>query len=507
MSHSDFDTLRRERDFYSRLVRLTASKAPDLFLDDALGAIVDMVGASQGLLQIVDADNEDQVHWLAHGFSSASQAEDVRALVSEGVIAEAIRSGRTVETSSAMLDARFSSRESVQSKKIDAVLCIPIGEVPQRGVLYLQGRERPGPFEPGDRRLAEDFCAHLSPLIKTLLLRQRAEHRDDPTAPVRSEVEASELVGRSAAVAKLLEDIALVARASVSVLLTGESGTGKTLVAKIIHENSGLTGDFVAVNCAAIPKELVETELFGFRPGGHSTATQGKDGLIAMAKGGTFLLDEIAEMSGSAQAKLLQLLQSGEYYPVGATRPEISTARVIAATNVDLEAAMDAGTFRRDLYYRLAALPIHVPSLAERPEDVGPLAHAILQRVCEKEGLPQLRLTHAAVVQLESTPWKGNVRELENVVGLGLLRALRDGGDSLEPAHLFPAVEQARPTTPDLESAIRQFKKDYLTRSLEETDWNVTKAAERMKISRAHTHKLIKELGLVRRDRKHRPTP
>src|SRR6185503_5405365 len=192
---------------------------------------------------------------------------------------------------------------------------------------------------------------------------------------LRRTLKASAIIGKSRALAGVLTQAAAAAPLDVTVLLTGPSGTGKTQLARVIHESSPRArGPFVELNCAALPEALLESELFGVLPGAHSTATRKIAGKVAAAEGGTLFLDEIGELKPAAQAKLLKLLESREYYPLGATHPVCADVRVIAATNLDIKAAVQRKDFREDLFYRLQVLPIRLPSLAERREDVALLA-------------------------------------------------------------------------------------------------------------------------------------
>jgi GAF domain-containing protein len=251
-----------------------------------------------------------------------------------------------------MLDPRFRERESVRIGRIEEVLCAPVGDCPLRGVLYLQGRVSAGPFTADDREVAEIFARHLGPIVGRLLVRERERSTGDPTRGVRQRLRCGQLLGRSSAMARLLEQLASVAPLDVSVLLTGHSGSGKSLVARMIHDNSARRGNrFVEVNCATLPEHLIESELFGAVAGAHSTATGRIDGKVAAAEHGTLLLDEVSDLPLVAQAKLLQLLQSRTYYPLGSGRPTSADVRVIAATNSDLERAVADRRFRADLFY------------------------------------------------------------------------------------------------------------------------------------------------------------
>src|SRR5213080_3773407 len=378
MAADDPDELarvQRERDLYRRLLDLGRHDEPEPFLREALGLIVEVTGARQGYVELHDDDHTGAPRWsLAHGFT-AEQLASVRAALSRGIIAEALATGKTIVTPSALLDERFRERESVRIGHIEAVLCAPIGDDPPRGVLYLQNRAGHGFFSEDDRVCAETFARHLAPLVDRVLARQRERAGTDATVPVRATLRAPAVIGRSAALATALYHVALVAPLDVHVLLTGETGTGKSQLARVIHDNGPRAAHpFVTLNCAALPETLIESELFGALPGAHSTATRRIDGKVTAAEHGTLFLDEIGAMPLTAQSKLLQLLQSKEYYPLGSAKPARADVRVIAATNSDLRQAVAENRFREDLFFRLQVLPIRLPSLAERREDIAALA-------------------------------------------------------------------------------------------------------------------------------------
>jgi transcriptional regulator with PAS, ATPase and Fis domain len=250
------------------------------------------------------------------------------------------------------------------------------------------------------------------------------------------------MVGRSAAIWNVFALVERARRSRATVLLTGATGTGKELVARAIHAGGERSRQpFVAVNCAAFPDTLLETELFGHLRGAFTGADRDKPGLFEAAHGGTLFLDEIGETSGPLQAKLLRALQEREVRPVGGSSSRAVDARVIAATNRELRFEVANGHFREDLYYRLAVFPIAVPSLRERPEDVLPLAEHFLALHGEREGRPGCRLSREAAHLLLSHPWPGNVRELENEVQRAL--ALAEPGEVIGPELLSEPVSRA----------------------------------------------------------------
>jgi len=504
---ADIVKLQRERDLYLRLLSLGRQKELEPFLREALELIVEVSAVHQGYLELHDDDESgtEVPRWcIAHGLSP-EEIEGVRKVISRGIIAEALATGQTVVTPSALLDPRFSGRDSVRLGKIEAVLCAPIGEGPARGVLYLQGGANSGLFSDEARACAETFACHLAPLVDRLLVQHRRQAAADPTRALRQTLRLDGVIGSSPALAQVLRQVALVAPLDVSVLLTGESGTGKSQLARVIHDNGPRAGQpFVELNCATLPETLIESELFGALPGAHSTASRRIEGKVAAAERGTLLLDEIGELTPVAQAKLLQLLQSKEYYPLGSNKPMRADVRLITATNTDLKRAVAERRFREDLFYRIQLLPVRVPTLAERRADIPELAAYFCSSACERHALPRLELSHNAIRALQSAEWPGNVRQLANAVQAAAIRAAGDGVTQIERTHLFPdtSAETADARAPlTFQEATRRFHEQLLRETLQETQWNVVETARRLDLARSHVYNLIRAFGLERRER------
>jgi transcriptional regulator with GAF, ATPase, and Fis domain len=513
---SDDDRVPRERDLYRKLLDLSTRDEVEPFLAEALALVVGLAGARRAYIEIRDDRDRDAApFWMAHGCSDDEIAA-VQAGFSSGVIAHALASGQTIATSSAVDDPRFRERGSVRANRLKAVLCAPIGASPPLGVVYLQDRDQPGPFRDEDRAHVEMFARHLAPFADRLLLRRRSAASSDPTSPLRKRLRVESIAGKSSAIARLLQAISSVAPLDVSVLLTGPTGSGKTAVARVLHENSPRSGKpFIEINCGALPDTLFESELFGALPGAHSTAGRRIQGKVEAAEGGTLFLDEVAELSATAQVKLLQLLQSKEYFPLGAPRASTADVRIIAATNADLRAAVANRTFREDLFYRLQVLPIRVPSLAERPADIAELATYLCKQAVRKYNLPHLELSEGALRALENAEWPGNVRQLDNTMMRAAVLAAGEGVTRVEQKHLFPepfppslpgADSGDRPSgdypaagRPTLQAATRAFQAGFVRGVLEDVGWNITEAAARLDVARSHVYNLIRAFGLERR--------
>jgi two-component system nitrogen regulation response regulator NtrX len=306
------------------------------------------------------------------------------------------------------------------------------------------------------------------------------------------------MIGSSPAWLRTVEQASMAARSDARVLLIGESGTGKELLASHIHNNSPFSsGPFVKVNCAAIPTELIETELFGHEKGSFTGATASRRGKFELADGGTIFLDEVGDLHGASQAKLLRVLQEGEFHRVGGEQIIHVTVRVISATNRDLTGLVTQDKFREDLYYRLSVVPIRVPSLRERPHDVRLMAEYFLEDFCSRNNFRRKILDAGVISSLEGYSWPGNARELRNVVER---MAILTSGDRISTDSIPVEIRLQRESGPKstVQEARESAERDHILRALEETNWNVSGAARALGMERTNLHKRIRALGLTR---------
>lgn len=491
-----------ERDLFLRLLELHQRVELLPALETALDLVVEATNAERGYIELY-SDDSSEPQWSIAKCCTLEDLDLIRSVISRGIVAEALVSGGTVHTPSALLDPRFAERASVQRHKIEAVLCTALGDESPSGVVYLQGKAGAGPFTPEDLALFEVFARHATPALLKLRGLEEERRARDATLPYREKLNTAGFIGQGEAIATVLREVSLVAPLEVTVLLSGASGTGKTHLARLIHANSNRRGGpFVELNCAAIPEPLVESELFGAWSGAHSTATQRVQGKVAAAHGGTLLLDEIGELPTGAQAKLLQLIQSRTYYPLGANSPEQADIRVIAATNADIDELVSSKKFREDLYYRLSVVALRMPSLSERPEDLVPIAEHILSELSARHSLPRLGLSPLARSALTTAEWPGNVRQLANSLEAALIRAAADGAGRVERDHLFPehAESSSREEQPlTFQEATRRFHRALLEDTLEANGWSVIDAARALDITRSHIYTLLRVHGISRR--------
>ena len=314
---------------------------------------------------------------------------------------------------------------------------------------------------------------------------------------------AHEILGDAEPVRDLKEQIELAAPTHGWVLITGENGTGKELVARQIHARSGRADKpFVDVNCAAIPEDLIESELFGHEKGAFTGAIARKRGKFELADGGTLFLDEIADMSLKTQAKILRILQEHAFERVGGTESIGVEVRVIAATNKNLEKEITEGRFREDLYYRLNVIPFHVPALRQRREDIPLLAHAFVAEFSAEARTKPKEFTAEALSILQGYPWPGNVRELRNLIERLVLMTpgLELGVEDL-PTTMRAGSAAAGEEAPTLDVARKAFEREYLTTKLKEHGWHISRTAASVGLARESLSRKIKALGIeVERD-------
>lgn len=330
---------------------------------------------------------------------------------------------------------------------------------------------------------------------ENILLKQKVSHE-------------YELTGNSLVIAELKEMINIVAPTNAWILIMGENGTGKELVARSIHHLSRRSHKpIVEVNCAAIPEELIESELFGHEKGAFTGATEKKRGKFDLAHEGTMFLDEVADMSLKAQAKILRILQEKKFERVGGNKLIDMDVRVLAATNKDLEKEMEVGNFRQDLYYRLHVIPLRVPTLRERKEDIKLLAQRFLLDFAAKEGQTQKVLTEDALALLMQHDWPGNVRELKNIIERLII---------LTPSNEITAKDIPLPNVKIengafsvdsvvvaadlLKDAKMDFERQFIIKKLEENEGNISRTAEAIGLERSNLHKKIKSLKVVTKD-------
>lgn len=458
-----------------------------------LKTIAKYTGMVRGTLTLLDRDTGELFIEAAHGLSS-NQQQRGRYMLNEGVTGNVVRTGRAVAVPKVSEEPLFLNRTKARedlNKDDLSFLCVPIkmgNEV--YGALSVDKL-----FEP-DVELDEDL--RLLSIIASMIaqaLRLRYEVLQDTQKlmaentrlqeELRDRFRPANIIGRSSPMQAVYDMIAQVAPSETSVLIRGESGVGKELVAHAIHYNSRRAAKpFVQVNCAALPETLIESELFGHEKGAYTGATTQRKGRFELAHGGTIFLDEIGDLSPHTQIRLLRVLQERVFERVGGTDTIKVDVRVIAATNRDLEVAIEKEQFRQDLFYRLSVFPVHIPPLRERRTDILELANHFAEKYAEQNGKKIVRLSTPAIDMLTRYHWPGNVRELENCIERAVLLST-DG--VLHGHHLPPTLQTAEASNTimkgTLEETLDRVEKEMIVEALKNTRGNKAKAAKSLGVT------------------------
>jgi Nif-specific regulatory protein len=402
----------------------------------------------------------------------------------------------------------FQDRKSVRALSLRTVVALPI-LITSRvlGVLYIDSHSITHEVTNEDIALLEGFASQVAIALENARVHEalrdsknRLEiENSNLRRALKEEFQYGLLVGRSPAMERVVELMGKVIPTQVSVLISGETGTGKELVARAIHMHGPrVEGNFIAVNCGALPEALLESELFGYKKGAFTGANEDRVGLFEAADNGTLFLDEVGEMPASLQVKLLRVLQDSQIRRVGDTVTRKVNIRLIAATNRDLRTEVDAGRFRQDLFYRLNVVPVVLPPLRERGEDVLLLARHFLDLFTKQQQKQIPGMTLEARDLLLRHPWPGNVRELENAMARAV--ALADDGVALEP-HLFglgASVARRWDGQHTLRETMEAVEAETIREALRQTESNVSRAARALGVSRQHLHNRMNFHGIRR---------
>jgi two-component system nitrogen regulation response regulator NtrX len=446
------------------------------------------------VIRVLIVDDEESIRRSLAGVLSDEGMEVSTAAEGEAALAALREEGAGFDA--VLLDIAMPGRDGL------AVLEELRGQWPELPVVMMSGHGTVETAVRATRLGAFDFIEKPLSAEKVLLTLQHAVENRRLAAENRrlraQALRAHEILGASEPIVRLKQQIAQAAPTNGWVLITGENGTGKELVARQVHLQSRRAAEpFVEVNCAAIPEELIESELFGHEKGAFTGAIARKLGKFELADKGTLFLDEIADMSLKTQAKVLRVLQESKFERVGGTEPIEVDVRVIAATNKDLEREIGAGTFREDLYYRLAVIPFHVPPLRERREDIRVLASAFVEEFCAESGARGKTITGRAMDLLSAYGWPGNVRELRNLMERLVLMT---PGPRIQPEDLPETVRAAGPRDgPDagtLDEARRAFEREFLLGKLREHGFSVSRTAEAVGLARESLSRKIRALKI-----------
>jgi transcriptional regulator with GAF, ATPase, and Fis domain len=482
--------------------RLLAANDVPRLLDELLDALLEVTHADKGFVILLQ-DGEPSVRAARN--VARETIEGALERVSDSIVQRVVETRRPIIVADALHDAEWSGSTSVVNLKLCSVMCAPLmqkGDV--FGVIYVGNDNVVSLFDERALEVLTVFAGQASLLVENALLLDSLRRENVALKEAVSSKQYGDLIGAGASMREVYRRIDKVAATDISVLVSGETGTGKEIVAREIHRRSArAAGPFVAVNCAAIPEPLLESELFGHVKGSFTGAVATRLGRFQAAHGGTLFLDEVGEMPASLQVKLLRALQERSVTKVGDTRPEPVDIRILAATNKVLEDEIRKGAFREDLFYRLNVVSIVLPPLRDRGEDVVVLARWFLQRYGKEFGSRVRGFTPSALVAMRKYAWPGNIRELENRVKKAVVladKALVSAEDlDLRPELLDPIVPLAQ--------AKEDFQKRYINEVLDRNGGNRTKTAKDLGVDPRTIFRHLERLEAERRGQVLPPDP
>ncbi|MBN2714573.1 MAG: sigma 54-interacting transcriptional regulator [Deltaproteobacteria bacterium] len=456
---------------------LLEKNSVDELLDVLMDAVIELTGAAKGFLILFE--DETPIIKVARNLRRENLGSAVSQL-SDSIVAQVVQTRSAIIVTDAQSHTKFSNAQSVINLKLNSVMCAPLLNRGQMlGLIYVGNDTVRGLFEVETLEMLKVFAAQASLLVQNAILLDELKLRNVALSRELDQQRFGQIIGSSTAMEKVFKKVEKVAVADVSVLVSGETGTGKELIAHEIHRRSGrATGPFITVNCGAIPETLMESEFFGHVKGAFTGADSTREGKFQAANGGTIFLDEIGEMPLSLQVKLLRVLQEHQVIKVGATKTETLDIRVVAATNRDLEDEIRKGNFREDLYYRLNVIHIDLPPLRERGDDVVLLSRYLLKKYREEFSSKVKGFTPGAMMAIKKHTWPGNVRELENRIkkAIILCESTMVGQADLD------LTDDSLPSVMTLSEAREEFQRRYVLEVLERNNGNRTKTAEELDV-------------------------
>ncbi len=465
--------------------KLNAPELEENLIEETLDLVIQVVDAERGLF--VKYNEDSNSFEIVAGRNIRKESIDDLSKFSSGILQRVVESQKPCLYHDVQTDPSLSQFDSIQIHKIKSVLGVPVlcdGKV--WGVILVDSQINRKEFTE-ENLFFLDFVSNLVSLSLNKIQNFQALRTENILlrSQVERNVELSDIIGDSPTMKKVFNLVIKVAATDATVLILGESGTGKELIARAIHRLS-LRKDrpYIAQFCGSIPDTLLESELFGYKKGAFTGATSDKKGLFEVANGGTFFLDEIADISPALQAKLLRVLQSKEIIRLGDTKPIQVDVRIIAATNKDLKQLVNENKFREDLFYRLNVFPIEIPPLRERRSDISLLVKYFIKKYSTKE----IKLLPQTLKKLENFYWPGNVRQLENVIQRALILC---DGDTITPEHIVIEDEE---NLLEFKGTLEDFEKTILLKRLKEFNGNRTLTAKSLGVSVRWIQLKLKEL-------------
>ncbi len=469
------------RKLYEFSEKLMTMKQLDELLEAMLDAVLEVTGGEKGLILLMDDALESEKSGEGKPVVRASRHVNKEAItntagvISDSIVRRVLETGKAIIVSDALSDTQFGSSESVVALRLSSVMCAPLvsqGHV--TGAMYVGNDRVKGLFERSQLDVLSIFAGQASLILQNALLLTALRADKEKLSAELKDKRFGEIIGVCPSMMEVFRKLQKVATTDISVLITGETGTGKELIARELHRRSNrANGPFVVINCGAIPENLIESELFGHVKGAFTGAVGSRPGKFQVADKGTLFLDEIGELPLNLQVKLLRALQERVVFRVGDSKPEKVDIRIVAATNRVLEEEIRAGRFREDLYYRLNVVNLFNPPLRERGDDVLIIAKALLSKFADELGSSVQGFTPQALSAIKKNPWPGNIRQLENRIKKALVLCEKT---LLSPEDLDLGANAENPILP-LEKAKEEFQRKYVLEVLERNNGNRTQTA------------------------------
>jgi transcriptional regulator with GAF, ATPase, and Fis domain len=473
-AEGDIASLRRLHAFSERLMKVSAV---DELLEALLDDVIQLTGAARGIVLLADVeDGKEAAPRVRASRNVGPEAlQDPSGAISDSITRQVIETKRPVIVSDALTDTTFGKSESVIALKLSSVMCVPLlsqGET--LGALYVANDEVKHLFERRQLDLLTIFAAQASLILQNAMLLSALRADKEKLQGELEDKRFGEIIGACASMMEVFRKLQKVAATDISVMITGETGTGKELIAREIHRRSNrAAGPFVTVNCGAIPENLMESEMFGHVKGAFTGAIASRAGKFQQADAGTLFLDEVGELTPQLQVKLLRAIQERVVFRVGDNRPERCDIRIVAATNRTLEDMIKTGEFREDLYYRLNVVNLWLPPLRDRGDDVFIIAKALLSKYADEMGSQVRGFSPQALAAVRKASWPGNIRQLENRIKKALVLCEKT---LLGPEDLDLGGDAESPIVP-LEKAKEDFQRRYVLEVLERNNGNRTQTA------------------------------
>ena len=472
-------------------------------LSVTMDKVIKMTGAQRGVIALVDQKNKPDFKTARK--TGKIDIDEPNFRISRDIISLVIKTTESIFSKDAAADERFADAHTLFDFQIRSVLCTPVKHMERvAGIIYVDSSEKSGLFDNDTASLLAEFSKQIAIALKNaIILTELRQSHHQLMKELRSQYKFDNIIGTGAKMTEVLELVANVADSDTPVLIQGESGTGKELIARALHYNSNRSGKFIAINCGALPENLVESELFGHEVGAFTGAIKAKRGKFAIAHKGSIFLDEIGELTLQTQVKLLRVLQDGTFSPLGSEEESFSDARVIAATNKDLKKMVDDKNFREDLFFRLNVIPVFIPPLRERKEDILLLMEHLVKKYYKSNSL--LKFSRAAEQILLGLNYPGNIRELENIVRRAVTLCK---SNVIEPRHLLLNEKTGHDQQDDEHSqssfieqrklAIEKWEYHECVRLLTRTNGGVNEAARLTGMDKGNFSRLLKRLEVKR---------